>query len=123
VALYFGRIRTRIGVVRFRVFQLFLLDLFPINLLLVRSHHVEIIIVKRLIQGRNNTTYAMRNSVRKNITTTLALYRECFMIFCHKRFRPEAYFLATWSLFGFGSPAHFPVLNFHLIDLGAEVLF
>ena len=28
----------------------------PLNLLLVRSHPAEIIIVKRLIQGRNNET-------------------------------------------------------------------
>ena len=28
----------------------------PLNLLLVRSHQAEIIIVKRLIQGRNNVT-------------------------------------------------------------------
>jgi len=48
VALYFGRIRTRLGVVHFRVFRL------PLSLLLVRSHQAEIIIVKRLIQGRNN---------------------------------------------------------------------
>ena len=29
---------------------------FPLNLLLVRSHQAEIIIAKRLIQGRNNVT-------------------------------------------------------------------
>ena len=28
----------------------------PLNLLLVRSHQAEIIIVKRLIQGRNNVS-------------------------------------------------------------------
>ena len=28
----------------------------PLNLLLVQSHQAEIIIVKRLIQGRNNVT-------------------------------------------------------------------
>jgi len=51
VALYFGRIRTRLGV--FQVFRLFSCFL-PLNLLLVRSHQAEIIIVKRLIQGCNN---------------------------------------------------------------------
>jgi len=29
-------------------------DFLPLNLLLVHSHQAEIIIVKRLIQGRNN---------------------------------------------------------------------
>jgi len=53
VALYLGRIRTRLGVVHFRVFRLFF-DFLPLNLLLVRSHQAEIIIVKRLIQGSNN---------------------------------------------------------------------
>ena len=32
------------------------LNSYPLNLLLVRSHQAEIIIVKRLIQGRNNVT-------------------------------------------------------------------
>jgi len=31
-------------------------DFFPVNLLLVRSHQAEIIIVKHLIQGRSNAT-------------------------------------------------------------------
>jgi len=53
VALHFGRIRTRLGVVHFRVFQCFF-DFLPPNFLLVRSHQAEIIIVKCLIQGRNN---------------------------------------------------------------------
>jgi len=48
-----GRIRTRLEVVRFRVFRLYLW-LVPLNLLLVRTHQAEIIIVKRLIQGCNN---------------------------------------------------------------------
>ena len=50
---YFGRIRTHLGV-----------DLHPIdeltsshaNFLLVQSYQPEIIIVKRLVQGRNNVT-------------------------------------------------------------------
>jgi len=45
VALYFGRIRSRLGVVKFPVFWLFLL----LNLLLVGRRQAEIIIVKRLI--------------------------------------------------------------------------
>jgi len=36
LALYFGRIRTRLGIVHFRVFRLFLYFL-PLNLMLVRS--------------------------------------------------------------------------------------
>jgi len=51
--LYFEQIRTRLGVVHFRGFRLFLYFLL-LNLLLVRSHQAEIIIVKRLFQGRNN---------------------------------------------------------------------
>jgi len=39
VALYFGRIRTRLGVVH-----------------LVRNHQAEIIIVKRLIKGRSKVS-------------------------------------------------------------------
>jgi len=53
VALYVERIRTRFGLARFRVFWVFF-DFLPPNLLLVRSHQAEIIIVKRLIQGRSN---------------------------------------------------------------------
>jgi len=56
VALYFGRIRTRLGVVHFRVFRLFLFDFLLPNLLLVRSHQAEVIVVKRLIQRRNNVS-------------------------------------------------------------------
>jgi len=48
VALYFGRIRTRLGVVHFRVFRLFLW-----LVLTTKFAAWEIIIVKRLIQGRN----------------------------------------------------------------------
>jgi len=48
VMLYFGRIRTRFRVVHFRVFRFF--DFLPLDLLLVRSHQAEIIIVKCLIQ-------------------------------------------------------------------------
>jgi len=53
VALYFGRIRTRLGVVHFGFFRLFF-DFLLLNLLLVRSHQAEKIILKRLIQGCNN---------------------------------------------------------------------
>jgi len=35
-------------------FSVCVLDFLPVNLLLVRSHQAEIIIVKRFIQGRNN---------------------------------------------------------------------
>ena len=55
-ALYFGRIRTRLGVDHFPSFPVDVLTSSHVNLLLVRSHQAEIIIVKRLIQGRNNVT-------------------------------------------------------------------
>jgi len=41
------------SIVHFRVFGCFF-DFLPLNLLLVRSHQADIIIVQRLIQGRNN---------------------------------------------------------------------
>jgi len=53
VALYFGRVLTRLGVFHFEFFGCFF-DFLLLDLLLVRSHQAEIIIVKRLIQGRNN---------------------------------------------------------------------
>ena len=55
-ALCFGRIRTRLGVDHFPSFPVGVLTSSHVNLLLVRSHQAEIIIVKRLIQGRNNVT-------------------------------------------------------------------
>ena len=55
-ALYFGRIRTRLGVDHFPSFPVDVLTSSHVNLLLVRSHQAEIIIVERLIQGRNNVT-------------------------------------------------------------------
>jgi len=55
VALYFGRIRTRLGVVYFQALRLFF-DFLPLNLLLVRSHQAKIIIEKRFIQEHNNAT-------------------------------------------------------------------
>jgi len=45
-AVHFDRTRTRLGVIHFQAFRLFL---FPVYLLLVRSHQAAIIIVKRLI--------------------------------------------------------------------------
>ena len=55
-ALCFGRIRTRLGVDHFTSFPVDVLTSSHVNLLLVQSHQAEIIIVKRLIQGRNNVT-------------------------------------------------------------------
>ena len=52
----FGRIRTRLGVDHFPSFPVDVLTSSHVNLQLVRSHQAEIIIVKRLIQGRNNVT-------------------------------------------------------------------
>jgi len=46
-AYMFGRIHIRLGVVCFHVFRL-TFDFFPVNLLLVRSHQAEIMIVKAL---------------------------------------------------------------------------
>ena len=47
-------IRTCLGVSDDPMFVWISSNSCPLNLLLVRSHQVEIIIVKRLIQGRNN---------------------------------------------------------------------
>jgi len=52
--LYFGRIRTRFRCCPFPSFSVCFFDFLPLNLLLVQSHQAELIIVKRLIQGRNN---------------------------------------------------------------------
>ena len=56
-ALCFGRIRTRLGVDHFPSFPVDVLTSSHVNLLLVRSNQAEIIIVKRLIQGRNIETW------------------------------------------------------------------
>ena len=54
-----------------------------LNLLLVRSHQAEIIIVKRLIQGRNNVT-RVRIEPRpfdqgRRKTTPLSIYPCCYL--------------------------------------------
>ena len=51
-----GGIRTCLGVSDDPMFLWLSSNSCPLNLLLVRSHQAEIIIVKRLIQGRNNMT-------------------------------------------------------------------
>ena len=51
-----GGIRTCLGVSDDPMFLWIFTNSCPLNLLLVRSHQAEIIIVKRLIQGRNNVT-------------------------------------------------------------------
>ena len=51
-----GGIRTCLGVSDNPMFLWISSNSCPLNLLLVRSHQAEIIIVKRLIQGRNNVT-------------------------------------------------------------------
>ena len=51
-----GGIRTCLGVSDDPIFFWIASNSCPLNLLLVRSHQAEIIIVKRLIQGRNNVT-------------------------------------------------------------------
>jgi len=60
IALYFGGIRTRLGVANFQVFQ-WLFIFFPVNSLLVQNHQAEIIIVKHL--SKDATTYATRVGV------------------------------------------------------------
>ena len=51
-----GGIRTCLGVSDDAMFLWIFSNSCPLNLLLFRSHQAEIIIVKRLIQGRNNVT-------------------------------------------------------------------
>ena len=51
-----GGIRTRLGVSDNPMFLWICSNSCPLNLMLFRSHQAEIIIVKRLIQGRNNVT-------------------------------------------------------------------
>ena len=51
-----GGIRTCVGVSDDPMFLWISSNSCPLNLLLVRSYQAEIIIVKRLIQGRNNVT-------------------------------------------------------------------
>ena len=51
-----GGIRTCLGVSDDPMFLWISSNSCPLNLLLVRSHRAEIIIVKRLIQGRNSVT-------------------------------------------------------------------
>ena len=51
-----GGIRTCLGVSDDPMLLWISSNFCPLNLLLVRSHQAEIIIVKRLIQGRNNVT-------------------------------------------------------------------
>ena len=51
-----GGIRTCLGVSDGPMFLWISSNSCPLNLLLVRSHQAEIIIVKRLIQGRNSVT-------------------------------------------------------------------
>ena len=51
-----GGISTCSGVFRDPMFLWISSNSFPLNLLLVRSHQPEIIMVKHLIQGRNNLT-------------------------------------------------------------------
>ena len=77
-AICFGQIRTRLGVDHFPSFPVDVLTSSHINLLLIRSHQAEIIIVKRLIQGCNNVTRVRRlnswscdQSRRKNDAFTL----------------------------------------------------
>ena len=52
----FGEIRTSIGVSSGSTFLWISLNSCPLNMLLVRSHQTEIIIVKHPIQERNNET-------------------------------------------------------------------
>ena len=51
-----GRICTCLGVSKDSMFLWISSNSCPLSLLLVRSHHAETIIVKRLIKGRNSVT-------------------------------------------------------------------
>ena len=59
VTLVFGGIRTCLGISTDLMFLCVYSNSCPLNLLLVRSHHATIIIIKRLIQGCNNVTTAL----------------------------------------------------------------
>ena len=56
MALSFGRISSVLGIDTVFKFSTWSSTFFQINLLLVRSHRAEIIIVERLIQEHNNVT-------------------------------------------------------------------
>ena len=51
-----GGICTGLGISNDPTFLWISLNSCPVNLLLVQSHQAEIIVIKRFIQGRNNTT-------------------------------------------------------------------
>ena len=53
----FGGIRTCLGVFNDPNLPEIFRNSLELNLLLVRSYEAEIIIIKRLIQGRNNVTW------------------------------------------------------------------
>jgi len=73
VALYFGRIRNRLGVVvYFRVFWLFLIFLTN-EFGACSKHQSAIIIVKRFIQGRNNVCDKATTSQQQRDATTCAI--------------------------------------------------
>ena len=68
-----GGIRTCLGVSDDPMFLWISSNSCPLNLLLVRSHQAEIIIVKRLIQGRNYVTGCGLNpdhSISVDVKTT-----------------------------------------------------
>ena len=76
-----GGIRTCLGVFGDPMFPWIFSNSCPLNLLLVRNHQAEIIIVKRLIQGRNNVT-RMRveprpHSIRVVVKTTPLPIQPC----------------------------------------------
>jgi len=60
LALYFGLVRTRLGVVHFQFSGCFF-DFLPLNLVLVRSHQAEIIILSAL--SKDATTCTMMAEV------------------------------------------------------------
>ena len=78
-----GGILTCVGVSDDPMFLWISSNSCQLNLLLVRSHQAEIIIVKGLIQGRNNVT---RVRVELMIMRSESSQKRCFYPFDHDRF-------------------------------------
>ena len=102
-----GGIRTCIGVSSDLMFRWISLNSCSLNLLLVRSHQAEIIIIKCLIQGRNNVTRvrvelrSRDQDRRKNDAfALLATLRTKYVLYSHLSMRPcSIHFLFRPGLF------------------------
>ena len=86
-----GGIRTCLGVSKNSMLRWFSSNFCPLNLLLVRSHQAEVIIVKPLIQERNNVTRvlieprSLDQHCRKNDVFTHSV----MMFLCYDLYRNE----------------------------------